>query len=253
VIQGGLGNQLFQIALVLSHAKNNNLNPVFINKNPEGDTKRQNYWQNLFRLLNIIQSNIINFNNIYNEHYAHLYQELPKFTDNTIINGYFQSGKYFKENEKIIRELIKPTNEEQIYIINKIDNIKNKYNLKLVSIHIRRTDYCTLNWVLDFNYYVQALNYFDINKCVFIIFSDDINWTLDKLSFLPNKEVISDKDYLELFMIGQCDEHIMANSSFSWWGVFFGDINKNKKVIVPKKWIPVNHNNYIFEDHWIKI
>ena len=94
--------------------------------------------------------------------------------DNTAIEGYFQSYKYFNEYESEIK------NDFQF----KFDILNNcliqivKYN-NLVSIHIRRGDYVTLsdhhtNLAEESNYYHIAMSKFP--DCKFVFFSADIEW-----------------------------------------------------------------------------
>jgi hypothetical protein len=265
-VKGGLGNQLFEIATVLSYAKKISFVPVFIYKKEyDGYVKRPNYWSTLFRLLKTIPDNTIKFSQ-YFENSDQIYAELPIFHTNTMLDGYFQSSKYFSNNcgddnndgnntnDAMIRNLICLDETDKIYVKDKMNIIREKYkNKTLISIHFRRTDYCKLGWQLNLEYYHNALKHFDLDNCVFIIFTDDPKWVNENFNFLPHSELISDVDYLELFMIGECDSHIIANSTFCWWGVWFGDINKNKKVIAPAKWIPINYNKYIFEKHWVLI
>jgi hypothetical protein len=54
-------------------------------------------------------------------------------------------------------------------------------------------------------------------------------------------------------MMGKCDAHIIANSTFSAWGAMLGDRDCNKKVIAPRLWCPTEFNKDIFEPHWILI
>lgn len=97
------------------------------------------------------------------------------------------------------------------------------------------------------------MNVFDKENTVFICISDDMKWCVDNLpNIVPCEQNI---DYLEMFIYSNLDSYIIANSTFSWWAVFFGNADKNKRVIAPKEpWIRnCDTNSYIYEPDWEKI
>ncbi len=183
--------------------------------------------------------------------------------DNSYLDGYWQSYKYFSENRFDPFEIFKFKNQ----------NIKNiqfenyiKEN-KIASIHIRRGDYLSKNIYnnLDEKYYNLAINYlrrkYGIYK--FLIFTDDKNW------FYLNRYKLNCENFLifegktnsiyDMYLMTLCKYNINANSTYSWWGAF---LNKNnyKEVIAPKKWYSnkfrkensINMNDLYPED-WIVI
>lgn len=150
-----------------------------------------------------------------------------------IMRGYWQSEKYFKESENIIRKDLDFS--EEIYY-----NITGKYpwiaSEDTVSMHIRRTDYLTTNGnhpVQPVSYYEQALDI--IGKKKIVVFSDDIQWCKDTLPFEDMVFAEGNDEIIDLYLMSMCNDHIIANSSFSWWGAWLNP-NKNKKVVAPKKW-----------------
>ena len=68
---------------------------------------------------------------------------------------------------------------------------------------------------------------------VFVVFSDDISWCKD--NFVGEKFVFisGEEDYIDLYLMSLCENNIIANSSFSWWGAWLNN-NENKTVICPK-------------------
>jgi hypothetical protein len=91
---------------------------------------------------------------------------------------------------------------------------------------------------------------------VFFIFSDEIDWAKknfigEEFVFVSSPEL---KEYEEMILMSECKHHIIANSSFSWWGAWLNE-NPNKIVVAPKKWF---HNSDVDQDditpaNWIKI
>lgn len=165
------------------------------------------------------------------------------------LEGYWQSEKYFKSIENIIKEefQLKYHNEEIIELIGKI-----KLQEESVSIHIRRGDYVTnpitakYHGVCDSSYYKKAISIFEnkIKNPYFYVFSDDIDWAKKNLPVEINAAYISElnfKDYVELQLMSLCKHNIIANSSFSWWGAWLNS-NMNKIVIAPNKWFNTSIN-----------
>lgn len=88
-------------------------------------------------------------------------------------------------------------------------------------------------YILDESYYSKALSYF--NKDIKIaIFSDDIEWCK---SNIKNKNIyfIEESPIVDLRIMSICENNIIANSTFSFWGAYLNE-NKNKKVICPQNW-----------------
>ncbi|MGV3764007.1 alpha-1,2-fucosyltransferase [Parapedobacter sp.] len=113
-----------------------------------------------------------------------------------------------------------------------------------VSVHVRRGDYINdplLGGICDVGYYQRALDYMkrSIEHPRFVFFSDDIPWC--KANFpLTNALFVDWNKGLESFrdmqLMSLCKHHIIANSSFSWWGAWF-NTHANKIVVSPGRWI----------------
>jgi len=116
-----------------------------------------------------------------------------------------------------------------------------------VSLHIRRGDYVSnrstleIHGVLGIDYYVRALNLMEekVKEPQIFVFSDDIPWARDNLKtnlplqFIDHNGV--EKNYEDLRLMSNCKNHIIANSSFSWWGAWLSS-NSEKIVITPMNW-----------------
>lgn len=99
----------------------------------------------------------------------------------------------------------------------------------------------------------QATHYF--KDTTFVIFSDDLNLAKEKFN-KPNMFVFDSEDeVLNMTCMSLCDNNIIANSTFSWWGAYLNK-NKNKTVLSPKIWFNPEsgiNDKDIIPDSWIKI
>ena len=154
--------------------------------------------------------------------------------DHVSLQGYFQTEKYFKHIEHQIRDeftfiddILKPCNE----MIRTVDNP--------IALHVRRGDY-VINSENHFNlpleYYEAALKHFDDDRNV-IVFSDDSKWCHEQSIFDNDRFIISENtdNRVDLCLMSLCNDFIIANSTYSWWGAWLSS-NKNKKVIAPVQW-----------------
>jgi len=266
---GRLGNQLFQLAALLGTSNKNNYVPsIPIEKNkkekPNGcldlfTNKWIGFKLELFNCfdIDIHDNNDINVKNSYKEPHFHFDENIFNIKDDTNIDGFFQSELYFKHIENDVKDLFvfnKNIQDKSNSILNK------KKKTKLVSVHVRRSDYLGLQHqynLLDVEYYQESINMFDDDTYQYFIFSDDINWC--KQVFGENEliEYIEGNDqYVDLHLMTLCDHNIIANSTFSWWGAWLNK-NKDKKIIAPSVWFNPNRKDLNTKDmipkDWIKI
>lgn len=175
-----------------------------------------------------------------------------------ILEGYFQSEKYFIEYENEIRKDFEITSTFKQITLKTIENIK---KVNSVSIHFRRGDYIgnSTHETDKTEYYKEALSFIQnkVENPVFFIFSDDINWVKKnfKTSFETHYIDFNDPEsnYEDLKLMSSCKHNIIANSSFSWWGAWLNS-NPDKIVIAPKKWFNDEKLNYkdVIPQEWIK-
>jgi hypothetical protein len=89
-----------------------------------------------------------------------------------------------------------------------------------------------------------------------MVFSDDIEWCKENLQLENSTFVSTDSDYVDLCLMSMCNHHIIANSSFSWWGAWLNK-NKDKKVVAPNQWFGSAYEHYKLNDlyceNWIII
>ena len=181
------------------------------------------------------------------------------------LSGFWQTEKYFIDIRDVLQKELTlktlPTDLYQTYLseISKEDTP--------VSLHIRRGDYVNNNQFKDqfgflgLDYYRASIAMFK-EKFVsprFFVFSDDLAWVKENLDFEPNLTFVDcsgeNSDIEELMLMRACGHHIIANSSFSWWGAWL-NVKKDKIVVAPKKWfnnMPGLNTDDLIPVDWIRM
>ncbi len=173
--------------------------------------------------------------------------------------GYFQSEKYFeKYKSDIIREFTfkEPIVEAASKIFKDVTS-----GGKVVSLHVRRTDYTMLSAhhpLMTKEYWDEALEHFPDHEV--LISSDDVEWCMDNFvgdRYTFTSSIMNDIGIypdIDMCLMTMCDGNIIANSSFSWWGAWLNQ-NENKKVVAPKTWFGPKGNKEwpdIYCEGWYK-
>jgi len=187
-------------------------------------------------------------------HQYHFCEELmEECPDDSTLVGYFESEKYFKHCEDKIRL----NYQFKDNILEKCSEYgKDILKDKPVGIVVRRGDFLLPHHldrhpVCSINYYEKALEIFKDRK--FLIFSDDIPWCKEQEIFLNKDSFFVDssegiyKGHFDLCLLSMCDDFIIANSTFAWWGAWLSS-NKEKKVVAPKKWFGKELEHLIIDD-----
>lgn len=176
--------------------------------------------------------------------------------------GYWQSEKYFVWNKNNLKKdfCLKSLDPVIITIANEIQRVNS------ISLHVRRGDYLSNDSANKFHglcglyYYEKAIN--EIRKRVvdpkLFIFSDDLAWARENIktdipiSFVDVATI--ENGYLDLELMRLCKHHIIANSSFSWWGAWLGE-SKDQTVYAPSPWFADSETNSddIVPAHWIRL
>lgn len=253
---GRLGNQMFQYASLSGIAARRGYD-FGIPPSKFEDEWRSHQLFEVFELTNLPKQNIkyLDVGNapVVQERFFHFDEALLNQCPNDVsLWGFFQSEKYFKHIENNIREdftfrehILEPCKE----IVENFDNP--------VSLHVRRTDYLTNSANhnnLDIDYYEKALKHFE-NRQI-IVFSDDPDWCKKQKLFSDDRFLISESgdNTIDLCLMTFCSGHIIANSSFSWWGAWLAN---SEKVIAPSKWFGPNNADKetkdLYCDNWTVI
>jgi len=242
-VHGQLGNQMFQYAVLQGISAKNNAEVVFSN-----ETKSKSYLFDIFNLSNysIRETDLLIE---YREPKFSFNQEVFSL-DNVSLFGYFQSEKYFKHCSGTIKKEFTFKGKT----LDLAENILTPYRDKeLISVHIRRGDYLAnpdFHPIPSVDYYNNAMDYLDSPDSLFVCVSNDIDWCKE---YIKRDNLIYQFNALEVDMclISKCHHHILANSSFSWWGSWLGDY-KGKKCIAPTPWFGPRASEYDTRDLYRK-
>lgn len=169
-----------------------------------------------------------------------------KFVNNVYLDGYWQSSKYLYQINKILRSELIPIIPMSACDLNFKSEIERAGD-GAISLHIRRGDFISNNTVASshgvcsIDYYLSSMDYMTgrIANPKFFIFSDDIDWAKENFKY-ENRISYIDKGIggsavQDLHLMMQCKHHIVANSTFSWWGAWLG-YSIGQIVTRPKLW-----------------
>lgn len=287
-IVGGIGNQMFQYAMGLSaslrlgvdlkldlrfiedYSLHNGyeLRDAFGICTPEAtdrDLRDALGWRSNKNIIKLLgrSKGLFTGGGLYFEKDAGLSGEFSGIVKDGYYAGYWQSEKYFIDQEKKIRETFdfgdKLTDETRMLAKEICEN-------KSVSIHVRRGDYITnpsahkVHGICSLEYYKLAVRYMEskvVDPC-FFIFSDDPDWAKNNLGFIKNAVFVGfgayRRSYEDMFLMSRCGHNIIANSSFSWWGAWLNS-SSSKIVVAPKEWFASRKlsSRNLVPSSWVRI
>ncbi len=155
------------------------------------------------------------------------------FINTTVeLKGWFQSYKYFNDYKEKVREQLSFSHSFQAEVKEQFSDV---FTRPTIAISIRRGDYVNNSnyWQLPINYYIGALynNFSDWSNYSIVVFSDDLNYAKTHLQCLPNIYFADGlSDIGQLCLMTMCDNFILSNSTFSFWGAFLGEKEYSKIV-----------------------
>jgi hypothetical protein len=252
-LQGGLGNQLFQVAAAFAYSKKHKTE-LYLDASEWHGSQGKNgfeYQNTIFKNFKYDQRfcGDVEFPIYYNEKRFN-YDPIPKYNleeygaSHLSISGYFQSLKYFQDYKDEFIEMLELPNPH--YHPEPDD----------VGIHIRRGDYLVhshIHHVCDYEYFTNALDLFPEAKNV-NIFTDAKDTSRDGIFQLGDSARIIDggDELIDFTLLSRHANIIASNSSFSWWASLIGE--PKNKIVVPKIWFKnfENHDD-IYRDEFIRI
>jgi hypothetical protein len=288
-LQGGMGNQMFQYAFGLAVAKKLK-SPLYFDRsfynqafggltprsyelalfegsaNIAGDSLTNSFFKpDIFQ--KVLNKLGVNTKTIYKEHSLKFNNGVFEIKPPAYFDGFWQSEQYFNYNEGLIRKSLafkKPLSSESQSVTDSITQQENP-----VSVHIRRGDYISskttneLHGICSIKYYEQAIELIreKTNDPYFYFFSDDPDWVNEHLvPIVENVALVhhnkADDSWQDMALMSKCKHHIIANSSFSWWGAWLNP-SKEKIVIAPATWFSTETDYWDTQDlipkSWIRI
>ena len=236
-LQGGLGNQLFQLGFLDYISKITGKEKYICELHSPSTIHSQNqYYESIFQ----------KWKSLYKLENAHLLHENPNLNyedwktklinpNNTCVFGYFQRFEYM---DLIRDEFISKLNFNTS-ILEKYPEISQK-----VFIHIRGGDYKN-----NIFHELNLKNYY--SKCLeickneeFVIFTNDIPYAKNYFKDIP---IVQENELDTLYLMSQAKGCICVNSSFSWWGAY---LNPDRPIFMPSKWfgnILMDKSGYYFK------
>lgn len=236
LLEGGLGNQLFQYALGRSLSLHYDSEITFYKPTIYGHAVKREFQLNLFKIEGVDfvlpdhvflhESQVTDPNQLYQLNH----------NVNLVLRGYWQNEEYFKKYEDKIRKdlslSVDPIEGRLLVQVRRTDYLNNSYH-----------EYCDLNW------YKRAISEMEFNEVVFV--SDDITWCQENFDYLDAPKTFIGGSEKEQFKgMYSCDRFVISNSSFGWWGAWWTD---SKQVICPAVWTPGNRSVDPSRKHWKRL
>jgi hypothetical protein len=270
-LEGGLGNQLFQYAAgrALAHRLGTELlldTSALISRTP-GVTPRSlelHRFRHAARVAKLGECRVPSWLHhlpaasrwispwrVFVEKAVSFNTQFAELPDQTYLRGYWQSYRYFKDiAATLCRELepVQPLSSQSNAVAAQVEAA----NASSVAVHVRRGDYVSLASAASFHgslplsHYTASLGYVRerVEGARFFVFSDDTDWCRKNLSLQENEAVfvghnVGTDAWQDLMLMSRCRHHVIANSSFSWWGAWLGDqhwLGSPRLVIAPSRW-----------------
>ena len=292
-LSGGLGNQLFQICTTISYCIQHNKSFIFPHeKSHLKEKNRPVYWEHFLKALKPYTTkhssqtieNILQYK-IFPEP-EHTYVPIPPQIEdnngNAILKGFFQSYKYFDGHFPAIRSILQLDD----LLKNTLATYKpfSSENEHKISAHFRMGDYKQIRCyhpVMPWEYYMYSIQHIlekrhletssqpTTKKIVVYCFfeNEDTPFVLDYIKHIKQHLEMPSADYTiefkmmsyihydweQLLIMSGCDDHIIANSSFSWWGAYL-NVSNTKIVCYPSVWyghqLYYIDNRDMFPENW---
>jgi len=231
--KGRLGNNMFQYALAQLIKKKRNFNFQITSYKPHRRIIKQ--WFNLSKG-DLFEQDFEYSKLLKEDRYGPLNSSVDDFfskiQDDTLIKGYWQSEKFFDNNEDFVKNLFAKKSEQYNWY-----NRKSNVGENECIVHIRGGDYFEWGHHLEIRWYRDAMEEMKkINPSIkFSIVTDDNQFVEENFSDILNK---SDRPQCDFHKIMISKYKIISNSTFSWWASWLGA--SDSTVIAPENWLNNN-------------
>jgi len=263
-LKGGVGNQLFQIAIAYSIAKRTGCKLKFLRNQFDGcrqGSHPDKYYGSLFKKIDFVDS--LNPNYKLQEREFRFTPLLLEMAENLIykaeknivlmLDGFFQSYRYFFQYKKDVRDFFTPDDGVVDYlkrnsnVFEAFPELRDVYENKCF-IGVRRGDYIThsdFHQPCGMSYYNDAIKLVGCEK--YYILSDDMDWCKSKFVGENFVFLTIEDDLIQLLVSTLFKNYIISNSTFYWWGSFLS-IHENPRIYAPDKWINIQGHESVYRD-----
>ena len=169
-----------------------------------------------------------------------------------VINGdlFYQELHHWDTIPDLIHEYYQPSQLSVDYLQEAYPEWMLDPNVNKTSVHVRAGDYLNHPQIFPVptdKYYQTAAESIEVDT-KFLVFSDNIDYAKTKLHYLPGEVIFVNgvsrpvevkhrkgepQDQWDMFLMMNCQQHIIGNSTFSWWGAFLANSNR---VHYPSVW-----------------
>lgn len=174
------------------------------------------------------------------------------------LEGYFQSADYFEKFAATIRQELAPPPATDPFSLSLAETMSGA-----AALHVRRGDYISNKKAAALyaeclpDYYAAAMEHLPSGTDV-VVFSDDIAWAKSHLPQSRHLIFVDDgserKALDDLWLMSLASHHIIANSSFSWWGAWLATPGQGV-TIAPLSWYRDKSADvsWMIPDGWIRL
>ena len=281
-IKGGQGNQMYQYALgrylslknncpleyEMSYFAGKEARAFALDKFATVGKPTNKWWVKLYHRLPRGRRLLGKLLPLITERGSWFHQSVKDLTQKDVyLSGYWSSPKYFDEIKDVLRQDFTcqvPLSENTRTWKKQIVEDK----LPTVSLHIRRGDYLQtainrqIYKVMPLAYYQHCLHELakKYGELSVYVFSNDLEWVRENMDFGNNLVHYvtgnnEDHGYEDMILMWECEHHIIANSTFSWWGAYLS--TGGGQTFCPKEWFNIKGDAYdvrdLYPDDWIRV
>ncbi len=182
-----------------------------------------------------------------------------KLPRGTYLQGYWQSPQYFGDPATLRRDLAFTT---ALDASNSVMATHIKAAQGATALHVRRGDYLTIDahGACPPDYYRQAVDEISMRTSgplTCFVFSNDPDWARSNLNLNQETIIVDLNDecagHFDMALMATCTHHVIANSTFSWWGAWLS--NEPGITVAPKVWFadPKRYNPDIYLADWLRV
>ena len=280
-LMGGLGNQLFQIFATMAYALEHKMAFRFPYAEVLTTGKhRPTYWDTVFKSIRPFAGDLPPVPRLPERGFS--YTKIPAAGQSISLHGYYQSPQYFEAHLPMILRLLRI--EEQRAAVRAEfaellgigsdaigETVSSRQAIERVSVHFRLGDYKanpTFHPIMPVEYYKKALARLPKDRPYRVLYfceAEDnaavsaavaeLGAAYPTMTFVKVPDDIC--DWKQMFLMSLCDHNIIANSSFSWWGAYFGMSSAaNRTVCYPGRWFgPAGPQDVedLFPSSWCRV